>query len=43
MSYTKIAKSIHISEHTVKVHIRNIYSKLKVKNKVELILKYSEK
>ncbi|MFD1040683.1 helix-turn-helix transcriptional regulator [Virgibacillus byunsanensis] len=36
----QISKEIHISIHTVKAHMKKIYSKLEVKNKVDLILKY---
>ncbi|WP_079477539.1 response regulator transcription factor [Halobacillus salinus] len=39
-SNDEIASSTHISEQTVKSHLKNIYSKLNVKNKVELILTY---
>ncbi|MCA0972281.1 LuxR C-terminal-related transcriptional regulator [Halobacillus litoralis] len=39
-SNEEMARFSHISEQTVKSHLKNIYSKLNVKNKVELILTY---
>lgn len=36
----EIAKSIHISENTVKTHMKKIYHKLNVNNKIDLILQY---
>ncbi|MFD1021060.1 response regulator transcription factor [Thalassobacillus hwangdonensis] len=36
-----ISKSLHISEHTAKAHIKNIYKKLDVNGKSELILRYT--
>jgi DNA-binding NarL/FixJ family response regulator len=38
-SYKKIQDTLHISEGTVNTHIKNIYSKLNVNNKVEGIRK----
>lgn len=32
-----IAQELYVTEHTVKFHCKNIYSKLRVKNRVELI------
>lgn len=39
---SQISKELYISHHTVKTHNRNIYKKLKVSNRVELIEKISE-
>ncbi|MBO8157543.1 MAG: helix-turn-helix transcriptional regulator [Bacillaceae bacterium] len=39
-SVGEIAKSIHISENTVKTHMKKIYHKLNVNNKIDLILQY---
>ncbi len=36
-TYNSISEALHISLSTVKTHIRNIYSKTEVKNKIELI------
>ena len=35
----QIAKKLFISEETVKMHVKNIYKKLKAKNKVEALIK----
>ncbi|CAN5585967.1 response regulator transcription factor [soil metagenome] len=35
LSYGKVAETSFISEQTVKKHVRNIYEKLQVKNKIE--------
>jgi DNA-binding NarL/FixJ family response regulator len=37
----KISNQLSISERTVKFHCANIYSKLKVKSRIELISVYS--
>lgn len=39
---TNIQSQLGISKNTLKTHIRNLYSKVQVKNRSELILKYSE-
>lgn len=36
-TYKMIAEELYLSENTIKTHIKNIYSKLNVKNKTELI------
>jgi ATP/maltotriose-dependent transcriptional regulator MalT len=41
-SNAKIAEKLFISENTVKFHIKNIYIKLNVKNRMEALLKCSE-
>lgn len=38
----QISQDLYISRHTVKTHNRNIYKKLKVSNRIELIEKISE-
>jgi len=37
LSNKEIAKCLFVTEYTVKFHCRNIYSKMQVKNRVELI------
>lgn len=39
-SYKKVANTLFVSVDTVKYHTRNIYQKLQVNSRVELILKY---
>ena len=36
-SNREIAESLHITENTVKTHVRNIYSKYAVRSRAELI------
>lgn len=36
-TYKMIAEELYLSENTVKTHVKNIYSKLQVKSKVELM------
>jgi DNA-binding NarL/FixJ family response regulator len=42
LTYEEIGVNLHISRHTVRKHIENIYRKLQVSNKVEAIRKASE-
>ena len=42
-SYDDIAESLTISKYTVKRHAHNIYQKLDVANKVELINRFRQK
>lgn len=39
-SYKQVAENFHISVDTVKFHIRNIYSKLQINSRAELINRY---
>lgn len=39
-SNKKISIHLNISENTVKYHLKNIYKKLKVKNRLEAVYKY---
>lgn len=39
LNYKEVADSIHLSPHTIKTHIKNIYSKLHVNNRAEAIYK----
>lgn len=41
--YDDIAQTLHISRHTVKMHLTSIYRKLGVKNKLQAILKIQNK
>ncbi|MDF2905019.1 MAG: transcriptional regulator, LuxR family [Herbinix sp.] len=41
-TYKMIAAKLYLSENTIKTHIKNIYSKLQVRNKTELINKLIE-
>ena len=38
-TYLKIAGELDVSHETVKMHLKNIYRKLKVQNKVEALQK----
>ena len=40
LNNTEIAEILVISKHTVKAHKENIYSKLKVHNTVQAVVKY---
>lgn len=42
LTYEEIGVNLHISRHTVRKHIENIYRKLQVSNKVEAIRKASD-
>lgn len=42
-TYKMVAEELYLSENTVKTHIKNIYSKLNIKSKSELIKMISEK
>lgn len=39
LTYEKIAKKMDVSHETVKMHLKNIYRKLKVQNKIEALHK----
>ncbi|MBN1806097.1 MAG: response regulator transcription factor [Sedimentisphaerales bacterium] len=41
-SNMEIAKKLQIKETTVKIHTRNVYRKVNVKNKITLLLKFME-
>ena len=43
LSNERISKQISISPHTVKTHLRNIYSKCDIKNRTSLALKFLAK
>lgn len=38
LTYEKIAAQLEVSHETVKMHLKNIYRKLKVQNKIEALL-----
>ena len=40
-SQNEISEALNITIHTVKIHAKNIYRKLNVNNKIDLILRYS--
>ena len=40
LSNKEIAEALHIRQGTVKTHIKNIYLKIHVKNKVSLLLRF---
>ncbi|CAM1360544.1 LuxR family transcriptional regulator [Tenacibaculum sediminilitoris] len=42
-SYASIAEELYLSINTIKTHTRNIYEKLQVNNKKEIMLKYGAK
>ena len=39
LTYIKIAQKINVSHETVKMHLKNIYRKLDVQNKIEALKK----
>ena len=39
-SNDEIGKELHVSVNTVRTHLANCYKKVKVKNRIELIIKY---
>ena len=39
LTYEKIAGRLDVSHETVKMHLKNIYRKLKVQNKIEALQK----
>ena len=39
LTYEKIAVNLDVSHETVKMHLKNIYRKLKVQNKIEALHK----
>lgn len=40
MTDKEIADALHLSVPTIKTHLRNVYNKLQVRNRVEATLKY---
>lgn len=42
LTYEEVASNLHISYHTVRKHIENIYRKLQVNNKLEAVKKASD-
>ena len=43
LSNDKIGEKMNISPHTVKTHLRNIYSKTDIKSRTELVVKMLKK
>jgi DNA-binding CsgD family transcriptional regulator len=39
MTRDEIAKKLFISEETVKMHIKNLYKKIKAKNRIDALIK----
>lgn len=39
-TYEKIATQLNVSHQTVKMHLKNIYRKLEVQNKIEALNKF---
>lgn len=39
LTYEKIAQQMEVSHETVKMHLKNIYRKLQVQNKIEALQK----
>ncbi len=39
MTYKEISEKMEVSPETVKMHLKNIYRKLKVQNKIEALTK----
>lgn len=39
LTYEKIAEQLEVSHETVKMHLKNIYRKLKAQNKIEALQK----
>lgn len=39
LTYEKIAQQLDVSHETVKMHLKNIYRKLQVQNKIEALQK----
>lgn len=40
LTYKKIAVQLKVSHETIKMHLKNIYRKLQVKNKIEALIKF---
>ncbi len=40
LTYKKIAVQLEVSHETIKMHLKNIYRKLQVKNKIEALIKF---
>ena len=43
LTYKDIARGLFLSENTVKYHVKNIYSKVNVRNKIELMNLFTQK